>query len=86
MRCCGVPVGIMAKVSACSTGVITAGPVTTVITLLFNTAPGAGQRRLTERCPLCTHVMSVLSLREGETRNGVYKTLDLPGDEEKAKA
>ena len=77
MRCCGVPVGIMAKVSACSTGVITAGPVTTVITLLFNTAPGAGQRRLTERCPLCTHVMSVLSplcthvmsvlsLREGE--------------------
>ena len=47
MRCCGVPVGIMAKVSACSTGVITAGPVATVITLLFNTAPGAGERRLT---------------------------------------
>ena len=47
MRCCEVPVSIMAKVSACSTGVITTGPVTTVITLLFNTAPGAGERRLT---------------------------------------
>ena len=47
MRYCEIPVSIMAKVSASSTGVITAGPVATVITLLFNTAPGAGERRLT---------------------------------------